>query len=63
MPAFTTVWGWGATSKAAWTRPSPALGVIWRVRELRVELRDRVRRTLGDVGRFSRQLEAVYREL
>jgi predicted O-linked N-acetylglucosamine transferase (SPINDLY family) len=34
-----------------------------RLRELRVHLRDRVRRTLGNVERFTRQLEVVYRDL
>jgi predicted O-linked N-acetylglucosamine transferase (SPINDLY family) len=34
-----------------------------RLRELRGQLRDRVRQTLGDVGRFTRQLEAAYRSL
>ena len=34
-----------------------------RLRELRGQLRERVKRTLGDVGRFTRQLEAVYREM
>jgi predicted O-linked N-acetylglucosamine transferase (SPINDLY family) len=34
-----------------------------RLRELRVQLRDRVKRTLGDVERFARQLEAAYREM
>ena len=31
--------------------------------ELRAGLRDRVRRTLGDVPRFTRQLEAAYRQM
>jgi protein O-GlcNAc transferase len=34
-----------------------------RLRKLRAELRDRMRVMLGDVRRFTRQLEAVYREL
>ncbi len=33
------------------------------LRELRGQLRDRVKGTLGDVERFTRQLEAVYREM
>jgi protein O-GlcNAc transferase len=34
-----------------------------RLRELRAQLRDRVQRTLGDVERFTRQLETAYREM
>ena len=34
-----------------------------RLRELRAQLRERVKVTLGDVPRFTRQLEAVYREM
>jgi predicted O-linked N-acetylglucosamine transferase (SPINDLY family) len=34
-----------------------------RLRELRGQLRDRVKRGLGDVGRFTRELEAAYREM
>jgi protein O-GlcNAc transferase len=34
-----------------------------RLRELRGQLRGRVQRTLGDVGRFTRELEAAYRDI
>ncbi len=34
-----------------------------RLRELRGQLRERVRRTLGDVGRFTRELESAYRDM
>jgi protein O-GlcNAc transferase len=34
-----------------------------RLRELREQLRDRVKRTLANVGRFTRQLEAAYRDM
>ncbi len=34
-----------------------------RLRELRAQLRGRVQRTLGDVACFTRQLEAVYRQM
>jgi protein O-GlcNAc transferase len=34
-----------------------------RLRALRGQLRDRVKQTLGNVDRFTRQLEAVYREM
>jgi predicted O-linked N-acetylglucosamine transferase (SPINDLY family) len=34
-----------------------------RLQELREQMRERVRRTLADVARFARNLEAVYREL
>jgi predicted O-linked N-acetylglucosamine transferase (SPINDLY family) len=34
-----------------------------RLRELRGQLRERVRSTLGNVPRFTRQLEAVYRQM
>ena len=34
-----------------------------RLKELRAQLRDRVKRTLGDVARFTRQLEAAYRQM
>jgi predicted O-linked N-acetylglucosamine transferase (SPINDLY family) len=34
-----------------------------RLRELRQQLRERVRCSLGDVGRFTRELEAAYRDM
>jgi protein O-GlcNAc transferase len=34
-----------------------------RLRKLRADLREQVRRTLGDVPRFTRQLEAAYRDM
>ena len=34
-----------------------------RLRQLRGQLRERMQRTLGDVERFTRQLEAVYRDM
>jgi predicted O-linked N-acetylglucosamine transferase (SPINDLY family) len=38
-------------------------GDVARLQQLRTELRERVRQTLGDIGRFTRNLEAAYRDL
>ena len=53
-----------SASAAAYVEAAVQLALdVPRLRELRGQLRDRVKRTLGDVERFTRQLEAAYREM